>query len=289
MANLSLLEIGRLERLLKMGDDHPHGAGYVLDFTNPAFAGFFKTISVDITDPKYTTDKPSGSKANIMRGFWEQESNAVVGYALSSLIDKAEDDLGNAPNGMSDRDKKLIAECREIVARLTGKSRSSDATDGITFLFEDVGAVDVDALGLEANLAPIIKERLDEAKICLANGANLAAIFMVGSVLEALLLGEARKRPEAFNRTQACPKNSEGKSKQFCEWTLANFIDVARELGLLGKDVSNFSSALRDFRNYIHPHQQMADKFSPDKDTAEMCFRAMRAAIRDLNGRRSKS
>lgn len=285
MADLSLVEIHSLERLLQMGHDHPHGAGYVLDFTNPSFAAFFRTLSVNIENPKYTADKPSPSKANRMRGFWEQESNALVGNALGPLIDKAEANLKDSPGGISSGDKGLVRECRAIVARLTGKRPQPAQTDWSAFLSEDFSAVNIGALGLEATLTPIIEGRLAEARTCLANGANLSAIFMAGGILEGLLLGEATRQPEAFNRAQASPKGPESRPKQFHEWTLANFIDVARELDILGEDISKFSHALRDFRNHIHPHQQMAQSFTPDEDTAKMCVQVMFAAIRDLSRR----
>jgi len=48
---------------------------------------------------------------------------------------------------------------------------------------------------------------------------------------------------------------------------------------LLRLDVKKFSHVMRDFRNYIHPYEQMASKFNPDKHTAEICLQVLRAAI----------
>ncbi len=78
-------------------------------------------------------------------------------------------------------------------------------------------------------------------------------------------------------------KNKEGKIKQFREWTLNNLIDVAHEIGFLGLDVKKHSHSLRDFRNYIHPHQQMISGFTPDKDTAQISWKVLQAAIADLS------
>jgi hypothetical protein len=74
--------------------------------------------------------------------------------------------------------------------------------------------------------------------------------------------------------------------KQFSEWTLAQFIDVACELGYLKLDIKKFGHALRDFRNYIHPYQQMSSRFDPDHHTAEICLQVLRAAIAGLSGNR---
>ena len=74
--------------------------------------------------------------------------------------------------------------------------------------------------------------------------------------------------------------------KAFPDWSLAQMIDVACELGYLKIDVRKFSHALRDFRNYIHPYQQMSSQFAPDKHTAEICIQVLRAAIASLGGSR---
>ena len=74
--------------------------------------------------------------------------------------------------------------------------------------------------------------------------------------------------------------------KQFHEWTLSELINVAHDLGLLKPDVQKFSHGLRDFRNYIHPYQQMASGFKPDEHTAKLCFQVLKAALADVAGDR---
>jgi hypothetical protein len=111
----------------------------------------------------------------------------------------------------------------------------------------------------------------------------LGVIFLCGSTLEGILLGIACTRPNDFNKSTVSPKNNAGKVKQFQEWTLSDFINVARDLSLVGEDVKKFSHALRDFRNYIHPYQQMASDFSPDEHTAKICWQVLLAAITQLS------
>lgn len=94
------------------------------------------------------------------------------------------------------------------------------------------------------------------------------------------------EKPKEFNQAANSPKDKENKVKPFQEWSLAQFIDVAHGLGALKLDVKKFSHELRDFRNYIHPYQQLVSKFTPDKHTAEICLQVLRAAIVDLSGGR---
>jgi hypothetical protein len=74
--------------------------------------------------------------------------------------------------------------------------------------------------------------------------------------------------------------------KAYQEWKLSEFIDVARDVGLLKPDVQKFSHGLRDFRNYIHPYAQMASEFKPDELTAKVCFQVLKAALADVAGDR---
>jgi hypothetical protein len=141
--------------------------------------------------------------------------------------------------------------------------------------------ISLDTLQLESELVLILEARLTEAQHCLSH-SPLAAIFLCGSILEGILLGVARQKQRDFNQAANSPKDKDEKVKPFRDWSLAQFIDVAHELGLLKRDVKNFSHVLRDFRNYIHPYQQMKENFSPNKSTAEICFKVLNLAINNL-------
>ena len=97
------------------------------------------------------------------------------------------------------------------------------------------------------------------------------------------MLGIASKHPKEFNQSRTSPKDQTGKVKPYHEWTLSNFIDTANDIGILKEDVKKFSHSLRDFRNYIHPYQQMYSRFSPDIDTAKISWQVLKAAINDLS------
>jgi hypothetical protein len=165
---------------------------------------------------------------------------------------------------------------RVIIDEMSPKTTEDKEQEFLKRTFE----IDVDALKLDTNVTEIIKSRLHEVEICVSNGAALSATIMIGSILEGILLGVASSFPQLFNRANSAPKEKDGKQvRKFHEWTLNNYIDVAFEIGILKHDVKQFSYSVRDFRNYIHPYQQMATQFSPDKQTALICFQVLKAAI----------
>ena len=154
------------------------------------------------------------------------------------------------------------------------------------FQDQEIGLPSVNRLPVDPRVAAGIEARLTEAQANLAAGSYLSAIILWGSVLEAVLLGAANNDKEKFNRASASPKGANGKVKRFHEWSLSDLINVAHEVNLIGLDVKKFAHLLRDFRNYIHLHQQVAEGFTPDKHTANICLQVLKAALAGIAGER---
>lgn len=278
MSSLTDIEKRYFENLLGMA------SGYVLDYTDQTFAEFFNRHRIQIHGAKYQTY--GGSKAKKLRSFWEQEPDAVVGKVLSELLDAYE--AVSTLNGQQS-DTAILEKARCIVARLEGKPAPSPKSTAQTvddFLHSEFTIPNIQKLPIEAQAVPIIESRLTEARTAMGAGAYLSTILLCGSVLEAVLLGAAQKQPARFNQAAASPKAADGTVRRFHEWSLAQFIDAASEINLLKPDVKKFSHGLRDFRNYIHPYEQMASGFTPDQHTAKVCFQVLKAALASVAGER---
>lgn len=169
------------------------------------------------------------------------------------------------------------------------ESTSSSVISEEEFLKRDFQEIPLESVGLDGGITEIIKLRVDEIEKCLTAEAPLSIIFLAGSTLEGVLLGIALKYPKEFNFSRSSPKYKDGKVKQFQDWTLNNFIDVAHEVGLLAEDVKKYSHTLRDFRNYIHPYEQMSSGFNPDKHTAKISWQVLKAALFQLSRNKVKT
>lgn len=276
MSTLTSIEKLYLEKLLDMS------GGYVMNFTDRTFGEFFDQHNINIHERKYQTQ--GTSKANKLRTFWALESDQVVRTVMSDMLDNYEASC-NLHNRELDRD--LLEKVRKIVGRLTGSPivhRSMAAED--KFLAHNFSIPNIQKMQVDAQVVPIVEARLKEAEIALAAGAHLSVIFLCGSVLEAMLLGTALQDPKSFNQTKATPKTAEDKPRYFHEWNLAQLIDVACEVGVLKPDIKKFGHGLRDFRNYIHPYEQVKSDFTPDRHTATLCFQVLKAALASLAGER---
>ena len=275
MSSLTSLEKRKFEDLFGME------SGYVLDFTNRNFEELFRGVaSINIYDEKYS--QYGGSKAKRLRAFWDINSDLIVGKVLSELLSIWK---YNNDNLEKKGNIKLCSECEKIVNRLLGKPSKKEITES-EFLGKDFSKISVKKLEIEASIIPILESRITEANKCLRQESSLAVVFLTGSILEGVLLGTALSNPQKFNMSPVSPKDKSGKVKSFPEWTLSDFIDVACNIKLLSLDVKKFSHALREFRNYIHPYEQMTSGFNPDKHTAEICLQVLKAAIADLSGKR---
>ncbi len=276
MSSLTDIEKRHLDRVLGMA------CGYVLDFTDTTFGEFFERHGIDIHGTRYRTF--GTSKAKKLRAFWASEPDRLVGTVLSELLDSHETIRGPVDG---EPDKGLPERSRGIAGRLTGRFRApgSDTAEG-EFLAREFKMPNIQKMPIDAQVVPIVEARLDEAYIAFRAGAHLSVIFLCGSVLEAVPPGAAREAPVRFNQTSAAPKGNNGSPKRFDKWSLAQLIDAACEIGVLKLDIKKFSHGLRDFRNYIHPYEQLVSGLTPDEHTARVCFQVLKAALASLAGER---
>ena len=275
MSSLTNVDKRYLKNVLGMG------SGYVLDFSDESFGQLFKSYDIDIHSPQYHTY--GTSKAKKLRAFWDTEPDETVGRVLSEMLDICEAlDYTTGHDG----DTPLMKKCREIVFRLSGVPPEAGSVSSIVFLNTELDKPNIQNLPVDSEVSEIIEDRLQEAQACLNVGAHLSVIILCGSVLEAVLLGAARKNPKKFNRAERSPKRQDGKTKSFRLWSLSEFIDVAYDIKLLKQDVRKFSHELREFRNYIHPDKQMKAGFKPSKHTAKICIQVLSAALADVSGKR---
>lgn len=127
MSNLLSIEKLKLESFLEMG------GGYVLDFSNRTLEEFIlKHTGTSIYDDRY--DYATGSKANRLRAFWNQESNYVVGKLTLAFLEHWRAKKLIEGTEINPTEQGLLDECLQIGERLV-----QDGADS-----EDVSEIAVD-------------------------------------------------------------------------------------------------------------------------------------------------
>lgn len=254
------------------------GPGYVLNFSDRTFAAFFQEHGIDIRDPRYAD--MGTSKANRLRCFLRSTPPPGSGQVLAALLDYRQS--GGGPDLHAD----TIARYRAAVQRLGGSLPASvpgqpHAPITEAALLGHVFKPEVfTRLPGNAALQAALVARMREAQRCVEHEAWLSAVILSGSVLEGMALGFGTAEPERVNRAYAAQYNKA--VPRLWDWKLHEWITVLTRLGAFSPNVDKFGHALRDFRNYVHPAEQLAHGFSPDRHTARISFHVVQAAAEDL-------
>jgi hypothetical protein len=247
--------------------------GYVMDFTNASFAAFVEPwIGID------PYKRYQGSKAVMLREIWASESIDVVAQLNLDLLDHWKLIAlreGRAPTAYQ---QHVIDTATAVFQSATSASLTED---DVAFLNKDLGTLNLDALPPELTAGQVIADRMSEIDRTLEADAPLAVIFLVGSTVEGLLSELAIGHRTEFLASNAAPK-LKGKPKPLGQWNLAELITVARERGVLSEDVARHADQVRNFRNYIHPRQQLKERFVPRIETARIAQQVLKGVLADL-------
>lgn len=270
MTEFDTTAMGMLEDVFGMA------SGYVLDFSNSTFATFVQT-SVGF-DPYARYE---GSKAVILRQIWREESPDVVAKLNTDLLARWE--LGKLRRGeeLTPYEQRVLQTTTEMFSA-GGSSGVSLSADDIRFLERDLGTVDLAQLPTALSARDVVQGRLDEIDRALSAEAPLAVIFLVGSTLEGLLSELALAQAGTYTASPSAPRRN-GSVKPIDQWTLSELIAVSHALGVLSEDVARHADQVRNFRNYIHPRQQLRENFEPRMETARIAQQVLRGALVDLN------
>ncbi len=148
------------------------------------------------------------------------------------------------------------------------------------FLKHEFEIPNLKTLPIDPKIAPILKNRFNEARRALEADCYLSVFMLCGSILEAVFLGLAEKNSERFNEVASSKNKTNGnKTAQFRQWGLKDFINAAVKIGFITDETGMLSDFLRHCRNYIHPYKESLFGDEPDKESAEFCFQYLQLAI----------
>ena len=161
--------------------------------------------------------------------------------------------------------KSSLVKLRSHVLALT--------TSGALLEIENPNPPDFAILIPDPSMQAILKRRWNETWSCFGAGAYLASTVMMGAILEALLLARINKMTDksAVFTSKCAPKDkTTGKTRPLQEWTLNSYIDVAHDLGWIGKASRDIGIVLRDYRNFIHPEKELSQGVSVSEQDCRM-------------------
>jgi hypothetical protein len=136
---------------------------------------------------------------------------------------------------------------------------------------------------VDPKLRKILEQFHAEATEAYRAERYIAAVILCGGVLEGLLtFALTTRESDAKERLQ---KTVKGSVRGIPQWHLEELIEVASDLGLVGKSAAQAAPAVRDFRNMIHPYRLLR-RSEPRWDAlAAIALAAVAEISRSLSGR----
>lgn len=121
-------------------------------------------------------------------------------------------------------------------------------------------APDFSALVGNQEMRDILTRRWNECAKCVKADAHLAAIVMMGGLLEALFVARANKMPDKTPLTSSAnaPKDkTTGKTINYQDWMLDSYIKVGFELKWITESAKDVADKLKEYRNFVHPAKEL--------------------------------
>lgn len=119
------------------------------------------------------------------------------------------------------------------------------------------------------------------------NGEWKGATVMGGSVVEALLLWRLRQQDAAQVNAVVAAAGQAGfqvpQAAQLDSWNLAQYIEIARRMGLVSANTAAQATLSRDFRNLIHPGRAVRTGQRCNRGTALSALAAVEHVVDDLS------
>ena len=146
-------------------------------------------------------------------------------------------------------------------------------------------APDFSPLAGDQEMREILTRRWHECCKCVKADAHLAAIVMMGGLLEALFVARANKMPvkEPLVNASSAPKDkATGITLNYQEWMLDSYIRVAHELNWITESAKDVADVLKEYRNYVHPEKERRHGIVLAFNDSSMFWQVTKALVRQL-------
>lgn len=168
-----------------------------------------------------------------------------------------------------------------IVARTAALVQLPNPTVAAT----DDLAPDFSPLAGNQAMREILTRRWHECAKCVMADAHLAAVVMMGGLLEALFVARANKMTDKTPLTNAAnaPKDkSTGKTTSYTDWMLDSYIKVGCELKWITESAKDVADNLKEYRNFVHPAKELRYGVTLGLNDSAIFWQVTKALARQL-------
>lgn len=176
-----------------------------------------------------------------------------------------------------------LRQVKQLLVRLRTEALTTNPS-AVTPPTDDVPP-DFSPLAGNEEIRGILTRRWHECCKCVNADAHLAAIVMMGGLLEALFVARANKLSDKspLVNAAAAPKDKvTGKTLNYQDWMLDSYTKVALELGWITGSARNVADILKEYRNYVHPEKERRHGVVLDLNDSEMFWSVTKSLVRQL-------
>ena len=128
------------------------------------------------------------------------------------------------------------------------------------------------------DLRAIIERDYDELQRAYISSCWKSVIILCGGAIEAILTDLLVQNETTAKAAKSAPKDTE-----ITRWDLSNLIDVAVELSLVSDGIKKLSHSLREYRNLVHPGNELRTRLRFDAEEARIALEVLNILHRDLS------
>ena len=136
----------------------------------------------------------------------------------------------------------------------------------------------------DAEMKGILERRWIECTKCVSAKAHMAAIVMMGGLLEALFVAKAKQLSDksALFAAASAPKDDSGAQVPLNKWMLNSFLQVGYEVKWITKSARDTAGVLGEFRNYVHPEKEHRHRVTLDHQDSALLWGVTKNLVTQL-------
>lgn len=146
-------------------------------------------------------------------------------------------------------------------------------------------APDFSPLAAGEEMRGVLTRRWHECCKCVNAEAHLAAVVMMGGLLEALFVARANEldNKDPLVKAVSAPKDKQtGKTVNYQDWMLDSHIKVAHELKWITGSAKQVADVLKEYRNYVHPAKELRHRVELAGNDSAILWQVTKELARQL-------
>lgn len=129
----------------------------------------------------------------------------------------------------------------------------------------------------DPNITKIVDRDYNEIQRAYISKCWKSVIILCGGTIEAILMDLLALHQEEIKQAESAPNKPD-----ISRWDLSQLIDVAVELKLVKEGVGKLSHPLREYRNLVHPGNEIRNNLYFDAEEARISLEVLNMLHRDL-------